>query len=59
MEGGLDNLEAMDALWELVEVLLPDLPADTLDDLSFDECQKVLQDAGFFDDDAEGVTAGE
>ena len=48
----------MDALWELVEVLLPDLPADTLDDLSFDECQKVLEDAGFFDDD-EGVTAGE
>lgn len=59
LEGGLDNLEAMDALWELVEVLLPDLPADTLDDLEFDECQKVLHDAGFYDDDAEGVTAGE
>ncbi|MGP5219501.1 hypothetical protein [Arthrobacter rhombi] len=63
--------EDLDALWELVGLLVPGLNGATLDDLDMGECKGILQDAGIAkferpeddaegDDDAEdGITPGE
>lgn len=51
--------EDLDALWELVGLLVPGLNGATLDDLDMGECKGILQDAGIAkferpEDDAEG-----
>lgn len=63
--------EDLDAIWDLVALMVPDLPAATLDDLDLGDCKKILTDSGVvkFNDgatDAEdtegegtGITAGE
>lgn len=64
--------EDMDAIWEMVGLLVPDLPPAVLDDLELGECKQILEDSGIakFSNDkpaegedaaAEGdaITAGE
>ncbi|WP_346921693.1 hypothetical protein [Glutamicibacter creatinolyticus] len=61
--------EDMDAVWEIVGLLIPSLSAAKLDDLELGECKEILTNAGIakFDDDKaktdqetpEGITPGE
>lgn len=57
LEGGFESLDNLDALWELVGIMVPDLPEDVLDDLEMGECQTILDEAGLLGDD--GISVGE
>lgn len=55
--------EDLDALWDLVGVMVPGIPAADLDDLDMGECKDILTTAGVakFSDDAPDpeISAGE
>ena len=54
--------EDLDALWDLVGAMVPDLPAKDLDDLDMGECKDILTVAGVakFNTEADpDITAGE
>ena len=38
--------EDMEALWDVLGLMVPDLPKRVLDDLTVGECKRVIQDAG-------------
>ena len=57
-----DDEMDLDALWDMVDVAVPTLPEDVLDDLTVEECQQVMIDAGIFaetDKVSEDVSVGE
>lgn len=57
--------EDLDALWEVVGILLPGLPAKVLDDLDVGECKQIMTTSGVAqfnapaDEDEADITVGE
>lgn len=53
----------LSALWDLLEVLVPGIPTEVVDDLEVGEVKQILTDAGVIQDtentDPEAVTMGE
>lgn len=53
----------LSALWDLLEVLVPGIPTEVVDDLEVGEVKQILTDAGVIQDtesnDPETVTMGE
>lgn len=55
LEGGIEDVSALDVLWDLVGIVIPTLPEDVLDDLDLGECQEILSDAGLFGEGEVGL----
>lgn len=59
-----DQLDASEALWDMVAVVLPGIPEKALDDMGMDDAQDLLRRAGIIQgaiagDGGEGVSLGE
>lgn len=73
LQPNIDRLknEELDALWDLVGLLVPGLSVAVLDDMELGECKKLLNDSGIVkledadtgkddaDAEGEGITPGE
>ena len=55
--------EDLDSLWDIVALVIPALPADTVDDLELGECKAILEKSGLAkfsnEPQSEEITAGE
>lgn len=57
-----DQLDASEALWDMVAVVLPGISEKMLDDMGMDDAQDLLRRAGIISgsiDGGEGVSLGE
>ena len=60
----MQQLDASEALWDMVSIVLPSIPERVLDDMGMDDAQDLLSRAGIIQDttdsgDDEGVSLGE
>lgn len=52
----------MEALWEVIELLFPDIPAHELDDLDLAECKSIVERAeiaSFKNESGDSISLGE